>query len=179
MCISLLDHILHGYIYDSIIVGFLAVLGINHNGGYHDPIAYTSHLSAFIKMAQLLVIKRAQLAVEKGEVACPADMLDVLQEWFMAFGSWSPVDWVHKLRAYGKKVCDSTTAIGFITWSDDGQEISYKDFKMNMPAFKHFVSHEIEAAQAQLSELLLVDSHDHPEIGLQGLKDDATIKTPG
>ncbi len=50
---------------------------------------------------------------------------------------------------------------------------------MNMPAFKHFVSHEMEAAQAQLSELLLVDSRDHPEIGLQGLKDDATIKTPG
>ena len=39
----------------------------------------------------------------------------------MVFGTHSPMNWVHKLWAYGKKVCDTTTALGFITWSDDGE----------------------------------------------------------
>jgi hypothetical protein len=55
-CITLLDHALLGNIYDSVIVGFLVVLGINNQGAYHDPPTYTSNLSAFVKIAQLLVV---------------------------------------------------------------------------------------------------------------------------
>jgi hypothetical protein len=77
-CITLLDHALLGNIYDSVIVGFLAVLGINSQGAYHNPPTYTSSLSAFVKVAQLLVVQRSVLAVEKDEVDYPADILDVL-----------------------------------------------------------------------------------------------------
>jgi hypothetical protein len=78
--------------------------------------------------------------VEKDEVDYPADILDVMQERFMVFGTRSPMNWVFKLRSYGKQVCDSTTALGHITWSDDGQEVSYKKLKIDMMAFKRFVS---------------------------------------
>lgn len=71
LCIALLDHPLHGYIYDSIITGFLAVLGINKEGSFHHPSTYTTHLSAIIKMAQLLLVERAVLAVERAKVAYP------------------------------------------------------------------------------------------------------------
>jgi hypothetical protein len=55
--IAVLDHQLLGKIYDSVIVGFLAVLGIDEeNGRFYDAVRYTSHLSAIIKMAQMLVI---------------------------------------------------------------------------------------------------------------------------
>jgi hypothetical protein len=56
LCIALLDHALYKDIYDSVIVGFLAVLGIKKDGCFSEATNYTSYLSAFIKMAQLLVI---------------------------------------------------------------------------------------------------------------------------
>lgn len=56
-CISLLDHTLRGNIYGSVVVGFLAVLGIDEkNGVFYDAPGYTTYLSAFIKMAQMLVV---------------------------------------------------------------------------------------------------------------------------
>jgi hypothetical protein len=78
LCIALLDHSLRGNIYDSIVVGFLAVLGINAKGSYHEAPTYTTHLSAFVKMAQLLVVQRAVDAVEEDEVDYPGDILDVM-----------------------------------------------------------------------------------------------------
>lgn len=184
LCIALLDHPLHGNVYDSIIIGFLAVLGINKHGSYHEPLTYTTNLSAFIKMAQLLVVERTVLAVEKDEVDHPADILDVMQDRFMVFGTRSPMNWAHKLRAYGKKVSDNTTALGFITWLDDGEGISYKGLEMSMTAFKRFVSQQVELAQAQLHELLLINQEETreaavPKVSLRSLKDDPTINTLG
>jgi hypothetical protein len=114
LCITLLDHPLHGNIYDSVIVGFLAVLGINPKGGYHEATTYTPSLSAFVKLSQLLVVQRAVLAVEEDEVDHPSEILDVMQDRFMVYGTRSPMNWALKLRAYGKKIQDTTTALGHI-----------------------------------------------------------------
>ncbi|KAF2190376.1 hypothetical protein K469DRAFT_560097, partial [Zopfia rhizophila CBS 207.26] len=66
-CISMLDHRLRGNLYDSIVVGFFAVLGIDDESkGFREPVHYASHLSAFVKIAQLLVIQRAVVGVESG-----------------------------------------------------------------------------------------------------------------
>ncbi len=81
LCIALLDHLLHGDIYDSVIIRFLAVLGVRReDGSFHEPVSYTSYLSTLIKMAQLLVVQRAVLAVEKREVECLTDILNVMKE---------------------------------------------------------------------------------------------------
>jgi hypothetical protein len=130
-CISLLDHCLRGNIYDSIVIGFLAVLGINEKENrFYEAVQYTSHLSAFMKMAQMLVIQRAVLAADYGEVEYPADILDVMRDRFMIYGSSSPMNWALKLRAYGKKIRDSTTSLGYIIWSEDGTGLSYKDTEL-------------------------------------------------
>jgi hypothetical protein len=51
-CITLLDHCLNGLIYDSVVVGFLAVLGINIKiNGFYEATSYTPSLSALVKMA--------------------------------------------------------------------------------------------------------------------------------
>lgn len=57
LCISLLDHDLKGDLFESVVIGFLAVLGIDVEKGilkelYH----FTPALSGFIKVAQMLVI---------------------------------------------------------------------------------------------------------------------------
>jgi hypothetical protein len=67
--ITLLDHRLMGKIYNSAVLGFIAVLGINEEGnGFHDACNFTSKLSAFVKMAQLLVLQRAVVAAECSSV---------------------------------------------------------------------------------------------------------------
>ena len=73
LCIALLDHRLMGDIYDSIVVGFLAVLGIDKTAeGFQEATLYTPRLSALIKLAQLLVVQRAVVAAESGETEYPA-----------------------------------------------------------------------------------------------------------
>jgi hypothetical protein len=53
----LLDHKLHEKLTDSIVVVFLAVLGINSNrDGFNDAVLYTAKLSGIVKLAQLLVV---------------------------------------------------------------------------------------------------------------------------
>ena len=84
LCIALLDHPLYGNIHGSVIVGFLAVLGINSQGAYRETTTYTPSLSAFIKLSQLLVVQRAVLAVDEDEVDHPSDILDAMKTglWF-------------------------------------------------------------------------------------------------
>jgi hypothetical protein len=80
LCIALLDHALYKDIYDSVIVSSLAALGIGKDGCFVEATIYTSHVSAFIKVAQLLVIQRSVVAVERDEVDYTADILDVMQD---------------------------------------------------------------------------------------------------
>lgn len=52
LCIALLDDQLHGNIYESPVISFLAVLGIDEsNNAFYEASNYTSKLSGFIKIA--------------------------------------------------------------------------------------------------------------------------------
>ncbi|KAJ2758241.1 hypothetical protein H4S06_002791, partial [Coemansia sp. BCRC 34490] len=60
----LLDHTLKGNIFESTIIGFLAVLGIDiGKQTFMSPVNYTTYLSGMVKMSQMLValeaVKRA------------------------------------------------------------------------------------------------------------------------
>jgi hypothetical protein len=184
LCIALLNHALYKDIYDSVIVGFLAVLGIRNDGCFSEATNYTSHLSAFIKIAQLLVIQRSVLAVELDEVDHAADILDVMQDRFMVYGTRSPMNWAQKLRTYGKKIQDTTTSLGHIIWTHDGEQLTYKDFEVTMTNLKSFVAKQVSIAQQQLHDLLLIHEDEDresitPKFNLRSLKDDPSIGEPG
>src|SRR5438045_878406 len=184
-CIALLDHHLMGDLYDSIIVGFLAVLGIDKaREGFQEAIPYTPHLSAVVKIAQLLVLQRAVVAAETGETEYPADMLEVLHDRFMVYGSRSPINWVQKLRVYGKKIRDSTTSLGYMVWLDDGQELEYRGLQFSMTGLKQFVRQQVTQAQDQLQQLLLIHAEEAreaviPKLRIQDLKDDPALSRLG
>jgi hypothetical protein len=60
LSIALLDHTLKGDLFDSTLVGFLAVLGVDPaRQNFRDPYSYTSYLSGLVKMAQMLVALQA------------------------------------------------------------------------------------------------------------------------
>jgi len=155
-CVSLLDHDLKGCLFESTVVGFLAVLGIDEkNGLLREPYHYTPSLSGFIKISQLLVVQYAVDAAVNGEVTHPADLLDDLRDRFMVHGTRSPFSWACRLRTYGKKVRDSTTCYGYISWTDDGESVSYKDIDgLGMEHFKQLVRHQVEQARVQMNQLL-------------------------
>lgn len=184
-CIALLDHRLLGPIYDSVIVGFLAVQGIDvKKNGFCEAACYTTHLSALVKMAQLLVLRQAIAAKEAGECEHPAQALEEMQERFMVYNTRSPMNWIQKLRTYGKRIRDTTTGLGHISWSDDKEELAYKELKLTMTGFKGFVLQQIKFAGEQLRSLLYMqleeDTIAHlPELDLKRLKDNAAVKTPG
>jgi hypothetical protein len=98
--VSLLDHKLYGDIYDSIVVGFLAAMAIrlpatNPSAGVAQKLYSTADfipkLSALIKMSQLLVGKRALLAVKRDKADVPARALEEMQGRFMTKESRSPI----------------------------------------------------------------------------------------
>jgi hypothetical protein len=69
---------------------------------FSDSLQYTPYLSAFIKIAQLLVIQWAMLAVDRGEIPHIANIFNVIQERFMVYGIYSFINWAQKLRSFGK-----------------------------------------------------------------------------
>jgi hypothetical protein len=115
--ISLLDHTLRGNHFKSVVLSFLAVLGIDRNPGgvSRSPMSYSPDLSKFIKIAQMLVVQRAVSAADAGEVEYPSDLLDEMRERFMMRGSRTAFNWACRLRAYAKKVVSNTTSLGHIT----------------------------------------------------------------
>lgn len=156
-CISLLDHDLRGDLFESVIVGFLAVMGIDKGKDIlKEPYHYTPTLSGFIKVSQLLIIQRAVQAAEDGLVLQPSDLLDEMRERFMTHGTRSPFNWASQLRMYGKRIRDSTTCLGYIDWSDDGERVSYKDVSISMMRLRAFVKDQVAQAQQQLEGLLLL-----------------------
>jgi hypothetical protein len=89
LCISLLDHILRGDHFESVVLSFLTILGINGKprGIFRSPISYSPDLSKFIKIAQMLIVQRAVSTTDAGEVEHPSDLLDEMRERFMMRGS--------------------------------------------------------------------------------------------
>jgi hypothetical protein len=61
-------------------------------------------------------------------------------------------------------VRDSTTCLGYISWSDNSLLVSYKGIRhLDMSALQEFVRDQLEKAQAQLEKLLLLHSQERRE----------------
>lgn len=181
-CISLLDHTLNGDIYESVIVGFFAVAAIDTaKNVLREAHLYGTLLPGFVKVSQMLVIQRAVLGVGKGEVTYPAELLYEMREKILVYSTRSPFSWACRLRAYAKKVRDTMTSLGFISWTDDGAAVSYKDVNyLTMIRLRDFVRLEVHKAQDQLEELLLPHHEEHREdlgidFQMHRVTDDASV----
>ena len=59
-CIALLDQQLKGDIFESVVLGYLAVISIDvGNSTFYETLSYTLILSSFIKLSQVLVLQKA------------------------------------------------------------------------------------------------------------------------
>ena len=74
-----------------------------------------------------------------------------MRDRFLIHGSRSPFAWATRLRMYGRKVRDSTTCLGYISWSDDQEIVSYKALELSMTQFKLFVADLVSIGQELLT----------------------------
>ncbi|KAH1429790.1 hypothetical protein KXX32_004328 [Aspergillus fumigatus] len=133
LSIALLNHPLKGDLFESTLIGFLAILGVDAaRQTFHEPYGYTGHLSGLVKMGQMLVVEQAVQMVDEGLVTHPSNALDSMRERFLMYGVRAPFAWITRLRTYGKKVQNTTTSLGYIYWSDDEQTLSYKELRLSM-----------------------------------------------
>jgi hypothetical protein len=186
LCIALLDHTIQGDHFESVVLSFLAVLGIDENPGgvLRGLLSYSPDLSKFIKMAQMLVVQRSVLAAEEGEVDHPSDMLNEMRERFIVRGSRTAFNWACRLRSYAKKVVSNTTSLGYITWSEDGGSVTYKDSGFNMDALRKFISVQVSKAQQELEGLFLLHPDENredvvPHVLLHRLQDNHSNEQKG
>jgi hypothetical protein len=184
-CLSLLEHPIRGNIFESPLVGFLAVLGIDENNNtLYEALNYTPKLSAFIKIAQLLVLQKSVILAEDGVVQDPLGPLDEMRNRFMTLENATPFTWAVHLRSFGKRIRDCSTSLGYMRWSEDGETINYREIELQIPVFKRFAIEQVHATQQSLEALFLLgtdESRDEvvPRIALDRLRDDPTNTTRG
>ncbi|KAJ8117730.1 hypothetical protein OPT61_g1155 [Boeremia exigua] len=124
------------------------------------------------------------LIAEEGKIKHLSDVLDEMRERFMIHGSRLPFNWVLRLRAYGKKIINSSTSLGYIYWSDDHERLTYKQLELSIADFKKFVATQVALAQSELEQLFLIHSDETredviPAFKLRDLKDDPTESAKG
>lgn len=178
LSIALLDHELHGDLFESALVGFMAALGVDaENQTYRDPPSYTGHLSGLVKIAQMLVAQRAVQLADDGQVKYPGDALDEMRERFLVYGVRAPFGWITRLRTYGKRIQNTSTSLGYLVWSDDGESLQYRELALTIGGLRQFVRTQVELAQRDLERLFLLGEDDQresviPAVRLDQLSDD-------
>ena len=171
--ISLLDHHLKDDEYRSVLVSAAAVLGVDSNRGWMDPLAYTPVISAIVTVAKMLVLYSATKE-RKGRVAeiigtgfskhdaedlAPGhfDLVKEMASEFMTLTSYggrpSPMDWLLRLRTYGMKIRFNTHADGVIQWK--GDTLFYGHIQFTMPSLRSMIHGLVETARMELHKDLL------------------------
>jgi hypothetical protein len=97
--IALLDQDLKGDLFQSAILGYFAVMGIdNHSFRFHEAHNYTPLLSGFIKISQMLVLERAFRTFKTKQSVDPMDLLAEMRERFMTIDCRTPFSWTIQLH---------------------------------------------------------------------------------
>ncbi|KAG9191444.1 hypothetical protein G6011_09532 [Alternaria panax] len=175
LLLSLLDHHLKDDEYKSAFVSATAVMGVDGDRGWKDPLVYTPIISAVVTIARMLVLYTAvktrqdrvtEIMEKEGYVRQDADEMavshfELIKESanrFMTLTSYggmpSPMDWLLRLRTYGMKIRFNTNADGVIEWV--GDTLLYGHIRFTMPGLRSMIHGLVETARFELQKRLLL-----------------------
>lgn len=187
LCVALLDHRLDHDEYESGIVSYLAIAGLEYIPGSKPPeykfkeaLHYTGILSGFIKVAQMLTVQYCLEKEEKKLEESCRELLEKLHMRFLVVGTATPMDWALRLRLYGRAVEVKTTAVGNINWV--GEKVIYREIELSMSDFRGLVHKLCEQTRDILiKDLLFMEGAegDLPRYSWLELKDNAAKDEPG
>jgi superfamily II DNA helicase RecQ len=183
LCVTLLAQRLDHDEYESAVISFLAVMGLENILGtsryrFKSSAQYTPILSGFIKMAQMLTLQYCFQQEEDNEVESCRVLLEELHSRFLTDSSATPMDWALRLRLYGRGISRRMTMPGCINWI--GDTVVYEDIELSMTDFRTLVHKLTEETQCMLHELLFVKhASELPAYSWTELKDNAAKDEPG
>ena len=173
--VSLLDHQLGDDYYKSALVSATAALGVDRDRGWKSPLVYTTVLSGLVTVSKMLVLYSAVQAQKKeiaelrktggwaqedaeeqarSHVAWVQDMVTRFMTLTAFSGQPTPMDWMLRLRAYGKKIRGDTNAAGVIQWV--GDIIMYGYVQYSMPELRSMIHALVETTRTELHRDLLL-----------------------
>jgi hypothetical protein len=178
-----LDHKLGDHQYQSAIISGLAVLGLQEGGRWANTEDYTPKLSAVIKLARLMVVRKAYelrqqainrkkdrgLSQDEAEQESPShvQLVQAMSRKFMMLvdseGEPSPMDWMLDTRTYGFHIRYHTPAEGTISWK--GDIIFYQNIQFNMQQVRSMVDGLVaETRRILIEDLLMLRLDEHGEV---------------
>ncbi|KAH0551515.1 hypothetical protein GP486_007269 [Trichoglossum hirsutum] len=187
LCIALLDHQLDHDEYESVVISYMAIAGLEYIAGsqpvqykFKDALQYTPILSGFIKVVQILTIQYCLEKENRNEVQSCRKLIEELHTWFLVVSTATPMDWALRLRLYGRAIHNKTTAVGGINWNQE--TVIYRETELSMTDFRRLV-HQLceEIRHILMTDLLFIQ-------GLEGdllqycwseLKDNPAKDEPG
>ena len=136
LSIALLDHRLQGSEFDSAIISFIAVVGLDSKKKtFKEVEACTQDLSALLKIAQLVVLRQSIYVVEENKADYFVEPLEAMKARFMIYNSRSPIGWLLSIWTYGFKLIQNMTKDGSVVWSNNYQTISIDKFEVTLEDF--------------------------------------------
>ncbi|KAH0534056.1 hypothetical protein GP486_008937, partial [Trichoglossum hirsutum] len=120
---------------------------------FKDSAQVTPILSGFIKIAQMLTVQYCLEEEESSEVESCRELLEELHTRFLTVGTATPMDWVLRLRLYGRGIIKRLTAEGCINWI--GDTVIYQDIELSMSDFWRLVHQLAEETRLVLMKDLL------------------------
>ena len=200
--ISLLDQQAKEDEYELLLVGALAVLGLEEKG-WKGVDSYPSLLSSFIKISRFLVLwfsleKSSTLDTDSDSDSGSdtstyslgignrgvLERISFLVDRFLVRGSRSPINWALDLRSYGLNIAQNTTKEGLIEWSNE--TILYGRISFSISNFRAFIHGLLSSTRATLFEDVLFQSKNSttestisiPEIPWSRIFDNPLDSTP-
>jgi hypothetical protein len=182
LLIALLDHQLGDHYYKSALVSASAVLGVDRNCGWKPPHSLTTLLSGIVTVAKMLVLysavqTRKQEVAElertgrwprEGAEAIATKHFELVRQSVKDFmtltdygGKPTPMDWVLRLRAYGKGTNQGTNSAGHVLWVGEEILYGYVRYRYSMPQLRSMIHGLVQATRMELRrELLLLEVDD-------------------
>lgn len=192
--ISLLDHDIGDNEFNSPICSGLAVMGIDEQGGWKGPLRTTQVMSGIVTVSKMLVLlksaqdrereverlKRDYSEEKARELASSifsrvAEQMKKFMTLTTANGKPSPIDAVLRLRAYGRKIRNTTTEVGVIDW--DGEKVIYQGIGIEISGLRSMVHGLVQSTAERLyRDLLLIEVDEEGSLTEKGRRDRPEIE---
>ena len=122
---------------------------------FKDSGQYTSILSGFVKIAQMLTTQYCLEQEKNNKVTSCRKLLEQLHVQFLTVGIATLMDWALRLNLYGCGITKKTTMDGYINWIED--IVIFQDIELSMTDFRKLIHQLVkQTRRILLHELLFV-----------------------
>lgn len=179
---ELIFRTVRGTIFDSTLMHFLAVLGINEETNrLREGNDFSFMLAGVIYCTRVLAVEILLPAAERDQQTSDDDKYFREQRAaYLADGSYSAMSKMISLLAYGKYIALNHGNAGTVLWSKDGQEMTIRGMPIAIARFRTMVHDVIDRAENLLwVKLMWTKTRERFAIPIEELEDDVTFTKRG